>query len=253
MNSCRKTLVLIVVVIFTFQVYGQEHSYNRESVFKKTIEPAMIAHGLHNTKGKTAFQLKFFPKYNGSLEFFVDPSYKGASGFRIDSIDGAFFLDVKWITNREEVYEKVREEFPSITITKEESDTISKEEIKRRGKYNGAQLTMMHQKAFENFEMASKKIQIDHTLFDQLYNTTVSLIKNYTIKGIPTMSRGGYSVIFRCVVEDEVWNYFTFNPFGVFKELTNICNQIVSDVQEDGEEIDEEKYIVLLKNLVEVN
>ena len=45
---------------------------------------------------------------------------------------------------------------------------------------------------------------------------------------------------------------FLYNkPLGVFKELMNICNQIVSNVKKEGEDIDEEKYINLLKELVE--
>ena len=48
-----------------------------------------------------------------------------------------------------------------------------------------------------------------------------------------------------------MWKFNTKNPQGVFKELTEICVQIVSEVQEDGKKIDKEKYIVLLKKLVE--
>ena len=260
MNSCRRIMFFCLCLIMCSTIKAQLQSGKMTVevpdgiVFNKTIEPAMIAHGLHNTKGKTGFQLKFFPKYNGRIEFLVDPSFSGVYGFRIDSVNEQnCTLTVRWVSDWDEVQKKMEEEFP----VKDSRASVLKDKSKKEEEeiliYNRQQYSKRFSKAASDYTLDTKTVHISKFFVDKLYETITLLIDKHINKGIPSISKDGYIAIFRCVVGAEVWNFSTRNPHGIFKELTNICNQIVSDVKEDGEEIDEEKYIVLLKNLVEVN
>ena len=94
-----------------------------------------------------------------------------------------------------------------------------------------------------------KEISISKSLGDKLYEITTLLIDSHVNKGIPRISKDGYTAIFRCVVGDEVWNFSTRNPLGVFKELTKVCKDIVRDVQENEKKLDENEYIYRLEEL----
>ena len=266
MNNRRKTLVLIGFAFLVFQVSGQvENNEPAKNKYRKlpyiTIEPAIDAEGAPNLKEKDVRYLKLFPKYNGKVEFFYENNFfVGKFGFRIDSLDGNYFLDVRWITNIKEVYEKVGKEFPYVDLNKDFQythknktgiDSIFKEEGERRKNFNNAQYKKLHQKALEEFEVASKKVQINNDLAEQLYTTLVTLFENYTRKEVLPHPFIIIHSNFRCVVGDEVWNFQTVNPTGAFRELMEICVQIVSDIQEHGELIHEERYIGHLRYLVE--
>ena len=218
--------------------------------FKKTVEPAMIAHGLHNTKGKNTSHQKFFSGRNSMVEFFMNHSFKGPSGFRIDSLDECNYrLEVKWVSNQQEVLGKLRKEFPLKIIKAGESFTLTEEEKKEIARYNRRQTEEMYTKASEKYEIEMKEISVSKSLGDKLYEITTLLIDSHVNKGIPRISKDGYTAIFRCVVGDEVWNFSTRNPLGVFKELTKVCKDIVRDVQENEKKLDENEYIYRLEEL----
>lgn len=243
----------LFVLLPNLEIMAQQIDPDPESFeFKKTVEPAMIAHGLHNTKGKNASHQKFFSGYNSKVEFFMNHSFKGSSGFRIDSLDECNYrLEVKWISNRQEVLEKLRKEFPLKSIKAGESFTLTEEEKKEIAKYNRRQTEEMYSKASEKYEIETKEISVSKSLGDKLYEITTLLIDSHVNKEIPRISKDGYTAIFRCVVGEEVWDFSAKNPSGIFKEMTNICTRIVESVKENGDGINENEYISLLDTLVE--
>ena len=129
-------VILVGVFMFSFAAIDPVRAQlNREVIeFSKTVEPAMIAHGLHNTKGKNTSHQKFFSGRNSMVEFFMNHSFKGSSGFRIDSLDECNYrLEVKWVSNQQEILEKLRKKFPLKSIKAGESFTLT-EEKKRDNK-----------------------------------------------------------------------------------------------------------------------
>lgn len=243
-------LTVLVLLILANPVYSQ---VNREGVvFKKTIEPAMIAYGLHNTKGKNAIQNMFFTDENSLLEFHVEPSFKGAYGFKIDSISNVdYVLTIKWVSNWEEAHEKMKEAYPVKSTKQDILDNMSGEDREAVLQYNRKQYSKRFSGVISEYIIEAKEVLVSRAFAMQLHESFAALMENHVNKGVPNISRGGYTAVFRCVVGDEVWNFSTKNPLGLFKQITNICNQVVEDGKVNGSRINEDVYVDLLNNLIE--
>lgn len=93
------------------------------------------------------------------------------------------------------------------------------------------------------------EIPISKDLAAQLWETYYFIMKFYISRGIAPILSDGYSVTFRCLVENfSVWTFFARNPLSHIKDLTTACNEIVKDVQENGKMIDEKKHTKQIKN-----
>jgi hypothetical protein len=65
--------------------------------FLKRIEYNLLGNGLQNLKSKTEVEKLFFGDFNAKLEFFVEPSFEGAYGFRIvrDTLTASHLIELK--------------------------------------------------------------------------------------------------------------------------------------------------------------
>jgi hypothetical protein len=104
--------------------------------FLKRTEYNFLAPGLYNLKSKTGVEKLFFGDFNAKLEFFVEPSFEGAYGFRIvrDSTDTSYLLEIRRINNFDEVSAQLSKEYPVIGFPAKEMSSISEEERTKRYK-----------------------------------------------------------------------------------------------------------------------
>ncbi len=236
------TLLVVFLLCLVYPVHAQ---VNQEAIeFKKTVEPHQLVQGLHNTRGKTSLQKRFSGDENGMMEFFIEPSFSGASGFVMNPhADSGYTLKVKWVSNWEEVQEKMAVTYPVKPSDMKTLESKSEEERQAILTYNRGQLSQQSNKAVSEYNIESRSIPVSAALAEQLYESTVTLTRDHSNKGVPYMSHDGYTAQFRCVVGDEVWNFWTKNPLGAFGKLTTICKEIIKEVQESGGIKDEEVYI----------
>lgn len=249
-----KTKLLFVILFSSTGLlsFAQYNKGNYASNFVKTIEPAMITSGKHNLKSKTSIQEKMFPDVNSRVEYFAEPSFSGAYGFRILKInDRAYKIEVKWISNWDEAQKKVAQEIPIKNSDKNVLDKKSKEEKEQILAYNRQQYKKRDNEVVSKYTVSSKNIYISNVLANQLYSSFMTLIRDYKNKGIPPTILDGTNAIFRCVVYDEVWNFSIHEPSGEFGKLMEICDSMVRKAQANKIEIEEKEYLRQLLKLSE--
>jgi hypothetical protein len=219
-------------------------------LFKKIIEPVEFS-GVPNLRSKTLLQKKFFPDNQGSIEFFVDPSFKAEYGFRVTHLDnGDQIIEVKQIVNWKEIKDRLETEYPFKMIPK----SLSKEEREEMNRINVDNLKKRRKKAEEviaEYKIDSKNIVINESLASLLYDTYVHLIRDYDNRGMASVTQfDGSQITLRCVVDNEVWSFLIGNSFGDMKKLIEISNDIVKDAIENADNLNQEKYVEQLEKLL---
>jgi hypothetical protein len=212
-------------IVFSQKVFIEYDAsdYAEGGNYTKRIEYNFRGDYLHNLKNKTALQKLLFGDFNGQLEFIVEPSFAGVYGVRLvrDSLDTSYLLELKGISNYQEVQHKILEE--NIPVGK------------------------MWEESFKRYEVETKYVPIKDDFAEKLYAKVVDAIDNFKGKGIPPVIFDGYEVTFRCVVEYELWELTIHEPGGYMKNLTNLFNQLIKDAEANT--LDESKYITLLDEL----
>jgi len=182
------------------------------------------------------------------------------SGFRIirDSSDTSFILEVKRISNYREASAKASKEAKKaqkrqvIDIPVRLLDSLPRDVFNQIWGYNSniSNYKVYHKMYFEelpkHFKVEIKSIPISNQFAEKLYKTMVSFIDNFKAKGIPAYMVDGYSVIFRTVVDDEVWSLGIHMPAGNAKIMANLCMQIITDA--NANQLEEPKYLSVLNN-----
>ncbi|MPN06863.1 hypothetical protein SDC9_154120 [bioreactor metagenome] len=103
----------------------------------------------------------------------------------------------------------------------------------------------------EEYTIERRKIPVSATFAGQVWKSYHGIMKYYFSRGIAPTSSDGYSVTFRCVVEDfSLWTFFARNPLSHIKDLSTACNEIVKEVQENGKMANEEKHIKQIDKLL---
>lgn len=201
--------------------------------FVKRIAYNFLANGLYNFAGKTEVEKLFFGDFNAKLEFFVALSFEGAYGFRIvrDTLEAMYSLEVKRIANFDEV---------TAQLSKEHFSTYEKQK----------------EEAIKRYEVYTQVFPVGNSLADELYDKVAAAIANFKGKKnhpVPidgynavTILTDGYTVTFRCVVEDEVQMLAIHMPKGALSKLADICNLLIKDAEANL--LYEEKYIRLLRD-----
>ncbi|GHT63379.1 hypothetical protein AGMMS50239_19210 [Bacteroidia bacterium] len=90
---------------------------------------------------------------------------------------------------------------------------------------------------------------VNNLFAEKLHETFVASITDFVGKGRPAGIRDGYSATFRCVVEDEVWTLTIQVPQGEFLKLTDICKQIMENIETNT--LNESKYVELLDEFLQ--
>ncbi|HBK32423.1 MAG TPA: hypothetical protein DEF88_08635 [Porphyromonadaceae bacterium] len=251
MNNIKLTITFTEIFIILLNLEAFSQSKREESFeFEKRIAPSMITLGIDNTVSKNNIHNRLFPDHNGVVEYVINPSFSGYYGFRINLLENnTYTIEVKWVDDWEIVQKRMVTEFPVKESNYRVLQTKSKQEQEEILRYNREQYSKRFQKAVSEYTIKTMDIPISKSLADQFLETYVSLIEKHINKGVPKISRDGYTAIFRCVVEDEVWNFSIKNPLGIFKELTNICDKIVKDVQKE-KRLNDSQYVEQLEELV---
>jgi hypothetical protein len=217
--------------------------------FSKRIEYNFLIQGLHNLKSKTDVDKLFFGDFNAELEFLVEPSFEGAYGFRIvkDPLDASCRLELKHIGNFKEVNSQISKKYPSIGFSLKEIDTVSEEKKEQARQHNNVMYEKRREERLKSYRVNTQYFPIKNDFAEKLYVTVVAAIDNFKGKGIPPIIMDGFSVTFRCVVGDEVWTFTIHQPQGKLLKLTNLCEQIMEDIETNN--LNESKYIALFESV----
>ena len=92
------------------------------------------------------------------------------------------------------------------------------------------------------------KDKIASRLAEKLYEKMVFFIDKFKARGVPPGIYGGYNVVFRNVVDDEVWSLDIHNPKGDALKMANLCRQIITDA--NANKLDISKYIIVLNTFI---
>jgi hypothetical protein len=219
-----------------------EHPTGRR--FLKRVEYNTYASGVYNIDSKTDTEKLFFGDFNAMVEFFILPSFEGAYGFRVfkDSLN-KYVIENKRIVNWDTVMSQVQRKFPSISIKSDKISSTSKEEMSKIIAHNKEMWNKQQEERLNLYKIESQSFPVSNKFAEKLHETIVAVIYNFSGKGKPLGILDGYRVIFRCVVEDEVWTFNIQNPVGEIERLTDICQRIIKH------SVNESEYIELLNNI----
>ncbi|MDR1171162.1 MAG: hypothetical protein LBL24_01775 [Bacteroidales bacterium] len=190
----------------------------------------------HNLDSKGKIEKLFFGDFNAEVEFFYLPSEEAAYGeayscFRI--VRGASYtsyaFEVKYISNYREAQKKAEEKYPTkgYNLTTE---------------HNKAALSKQNEEALKLYKIEKRIFPVSSQFAEKLYGKMVSFIDNFKAKGVPPIIFDGYSVIFRTVVDDEVWSLDVHEPQGNALKMADLCRQIITDAKANT--FEESKYVV---------
>jgi hypothetical protein len=207
--------------------------------------------GFYNFDSKTDMEKLFFGDFNASLDFFVRPSFEGAYGFRIvqDSLDN-YLLETKRISNWGKIEKELESDFPLKGIPGERISTVPGQEIDANAEYNREIHAKRNEERLKSYEIATQSFPVTQEFANKLQDAVSAAIHNFKEKGRPEGINGGYTVTFRCVVEDELWTLTVRMPNGYIGKLTDICKLIIKDAETN--DLDESKYIPVLINRMDV-
>lgn len=199
----------------------------------------------YNFRSKTDLEKIFFGDFNAKVEYFMLPPFTGAYGFRIveNPADSSYTLEVKHIANYEEVNEEMAEKYPSIGLTLTEIRDMSREEKDSIGRQNRINYRKRDEERLKLYEIETKSVPVTSLFAETLYGKVSKTIGTVKGIGVPAIVMDGDDITFRCVVEDEVWTLTIHVPKGDIRKLSDICEEIIKDVEAD--KFEESKYIGL--------
>lgn len=220
--------------------------------FRLTIEPAWITPDQPNIEGKSELEKKFFPGHNRMVEFFFRDTFLGPHGFRIDTVSmNNYIMEVVWVSDFKDVNRRLSEEFPVKSILPKKLSDMTEEELKEIREFNREQRLQRAKRTIEEYTIERRKIPVSAAFFASMWRSYYGIIWNYTSRGVAPTSFDGYSVTFRCVVENfSVWTFFARNPLSLIEDFTTACNGIVKEVQDIGKIANEEEHIKQIEKLL---
>lgn len=250
----KTTRIVLIFALSLSSVFARPQSENGGK-FVKRVEykyqnnvivelPNGKIGGMHNLDGKKDVEKLFFGDFNADVEYFLEPSFSPATGFRIyrDSLDTFYLLEVKRTANYDEVNKQVAEEFPTQGAkTFEELEGERGEQILQ---HNRKMWGLQRVEKLKRYQIETKVVQVSDEFAEKMHTKTFTAIDTFKAKGKPAMISDGELITFRCVVEDELWTFTIHSPYGHIRELSNLFRQIIVDVEADS--FDETKYIDLL-------
>jgi hypothetical protein len=258
-NFGKKTMLVQYVLLLSLTVLAQSNidsPHGRK--FLKRIEnnllndACIISDGkilnMYNLASKTDIENLFFGDFNAIIEFFINPSFEGAYGFRIfkDSSNNCT-VESKRISNWDTVWSQLDKEFPSISIKATEEHLMTGEEKDRIRCHNRAMFDKQIKESVCRYEVENQSFSVSNLFAEKLYAVIVDAINNFVGKGVPASIRDGYSATLRCVVADEVWTLTVHSPQGVILQLTDVCRQLIEDIKSNN--VDESHYITVFEKI----
>jgi hypothetical protein len=217
--------------------------------FLKRIEYNSISFGLPNVNSKTDIEKLFFGDYNAMVEFFVEPSFENPYGFRVvrDSLNN-YIIENKRVSNWDTVRSQLSKEFPSIGINAYQIHLMTKEERDKIGDHNREMFAKQRKESLSRYEVTNQSVCVSNLFAAKLHETVVAAIDNFVGKEEPAVIMDGYEVTFRCVVGMEVWTLIVHLPKDEILQLTDICKQLIDDIQSGN--VDESKILQTMKDKI---
>ncbi len=201
--------------------------------------------GFYNTDSKKGVEKRFFGDFNAKVEYFLEPSFEPATGFRIyrDSLGKSYLLEVKKITNYDKVNKQLNNEFPlQGGSTLEE---LSGERGEQMAKHNGAMIAKLYEERPKRYEIDAKAIPVSDAFAEKVYAKVSTMIDTFAPTEKPPQIYDGYRATFRCVAGLEVWTFTIHCPAGDVKKLSNLFKTMISAI-DDGS-FNETRYMSLLE------
>ena len=256
----RLTTIIFYWIFFALIAFPQW----RQDDFRISIEDNW-QDNQPNLESKGDLERLFFGDFNAPIEFFYEPDRRGASGFRIvrDSLGLSYILELKYISNHSEAAAEACRRHPSIGV-RNPSDIpsdIAHINIAEHNREAFAKQRKVRLKLFETETLPfpisnqfAEKLQEKIQVFIGTFEEEVTLpeterLCTETGRLIISFVRGGHTVTFRTVVDDEVWALRIRNPLNRAREFSNLFRQIIEDAKAD--EFDEEKYLSTLLRIFE--
>lgn len=207
----------------------------------KTVEPNRTADGAYNFSSKTYEVEKLLVgDFNGLVEYFYTPSFDGAASVRLyrDSLDETYRLEIKRITNWDEVNNYINKAYPPNnevrTLTLAQWEEIRDQSQKRKAQ--------RHIDRLSRYRILTHTIPVSDTLAGKVYRAVKQAVgkarKELKMDGEIT---DGYTAVFRCVVGDELWSLNYHMPEGEYKTLSDLFREIIAAVEAGT--FEEAKYV----------
>lgn len=201
----------------------------------------------YNLESKTGIEKLLFGATNSPVEFIVKPEFEAAYGFRIirDLSLKTSVIECLCVSNYKQVQKELTQKYPSIGFS-EDPLTIDKEVLRQSAEHNLTIWEKQREESLKLYKVETKKFAISDRLADAIHEKIVWEIDNFDSK--PEGRAIECSVIFRCVVENEVRTLLLKDqPQGHALRLYEVFQQIINDVQQG--KVDETKYLKLLEEI----
>jgi hypothetical protein len=93
---------------------------------------------MYNLQSKTDTEKLLFGKINAMVEFFIEPSFEGAYGFRIvkDSLNADYTIEHRYISNWDTVSSELSKEFPGIGVEADKVSSLTQEDFRKMAAHN---------------------------------------------------------------------------------------------------------------------
>ena len=273
----KKIIFLAVISFFFVQTaISQQADHTNGSDFFKRIEYNILAQfgkyepGItqkesenkgefiyrYNLESKSILERMLFGNTNSFIEFVsINLPHEGTddvTAFRIirNSKTGSYQLEVMQIPEYNHVFKTdidyLSQKSTKIDIPREwlrEIPAAIRDSISKHNK----EVAILHSRhistLFESYRPKTKEYKVSNRFAETLHDNLTELIDNFKAEGMPpTIRLGGYNVIFRCVVGDEVWTLSIEGPQRRALQLYDICRQIITDAL-DSNKINELQYI----------
>jgi hypothetical protein len=227
--------------------------------FLKRVENNLLSDGyiisgekksnMYNFTSKTDMEKLLFGDFNAMVEFFINPSFEGAYGFRIvkDSSNVEYIIEHKRISNWDTVMSQVSREFPTIGITVDKMLSVTKDESDKMATHNMEMYDKQYKASLCRYEVSIQSASVSNLFAEKLYECIHTAIYHYTGKGIPAFIMDGYSATLRCVIVDEVWTLTVHEPKEEVEQIVGICKQLMENIKE--KKINEAYYIALFEKI----
>ena len=260
-----KKIILIFLLESVFLQFS--HAQRGENLsggyFLKRVEYNLSPfENVYNFQSKGDWEKLFLGDFNAPVEFFYEPPFDGSVALRLvkDLTNTFNILEIKYITNYREARSVASNKYPMIGLSS--PFAVSKERGEEIRDHNREMIKKSHEESLKLFIIESKKIPVSEQFAVLLYRSMVSFIDNFKAKrdfpykdGVLAPNsgdslrhviivNGGDRVNFRTVVDDEVWSLQIHIPTGNALKMSDLCNQIISDVQANT--FNEQKHLSVL-------
>ena len=197
----------------------------------------------YNLNSKTEVEKLFFGEFNAPVEYFFEPDFGTAFGFRIvkDSVSDSPMLEIKIISNYDEVRVELEEKFPSIGF--KNPSLVPDSVIKQSAIHNRSMYAKRKEESLKLYRIKTFSFPVSSQFAEILRDNMATLIEHF--EGLPGGQYETCAVTFRYVVGNEVRTLLIQGkPQGKIFQLCELCQQIIADGI--GGKLNEPRYMELL-------